>query len=85
MTLKYYRDYPTFSSLGLIFGIDKSNAFRWVTKIENILNDIFENVINIEIRCIDFNKKGKEITISEKLVDVTECIWQSLKNLTYIV
>ena len=80
MTLKYYRDYPTFSSLGLIFGIDKSNAFRWVTKIENILNDIFENVINIEIRCIDFNKKGKEITISEKLVDVTECTIQRPKN-----
>lgn len=80
MTLKYYRDYPTFSSLGLIFGINKSNVFRWVTKIENMLNDIFENVINIEIKCIDFNKKGKEITISEKLVDVTECTIQRPKN-----
>ena len=28
MTLKYYRDYPTFFSLGLSFGINKSNAFR---------------------------------------------------------
>ena len=80
MTLKYYRDYPTFSSLGLTFGINKSNVFRWVTKIENMLNDIFENVINIEIKCIDFNKKGKEITISEKLVDVTECTIQRPKN-----
>lgn len=80
MTLKYYRDYPTFSSLGLIFGIDKSNVFRWVNKVENMLNDIFENIINIEIKCEDLNKKGKEITISEKLVDVTECAIQRPKN-----
>ena len=45
-----------------------------------MLNDIFENVINIEIKCIDFNKKGKEITISEKMVDVTECTIQRSKN-----
>ena len=71
MTLKYYRDYPTFSSLGLSFGIDESNAFRWVNRIENILNDIFENVIKIEIKCVDLNKKREEITVCEKLVDVT--------------
>lgn len=80
MTLKYYRDYPTFFSLGLSFGINKSNAFRWVNKIENMLNDIFENIINIQVKCADLNKKGKEITISEKLVDVTECIVQRPKN-----
>ena len=28
MTLTYYRDYPTFFSLGYMFGIDKSNAYR---------------------------------------------------------
>lgn len=80
MTLKYYREYPTFSSLGLTFGINKSNVFRWVIKIENMLNDIFENIINIETKCSDFNKEGKEITISEKLVDVTECTIQRPKN-----
>ena len=80
MTLKYYRDYPTFFSLGLSFGINKSNAFRWVNKIENMLNDIFENIINIQVKCADLNKKGEEITISEKLVDVTECIVQRPKN-----
>lgn len=80
MTLKYYRDYPTFSSLGLSFGLNKSNTFRWVNKIEDMLNDIFENVINIEIKCIDLNKKGEEITIDEKLVDVTECTIQRPKN-----
>lgn len=80
MTLKYYREYPTFSSLGLIFGIDKSNAFRWIIKIENMLTNIFENIINIEVKCDDFNKKGKEITVSEKLVDVTECTIQRPKN-----
>lgn len=80
MTLKYYRDYPTFSSLGLSFGIDKANAFRWIHKIENILNEIFESVINVEIKCIDFNKIGKEISISEKLVDVTECWIQRPKS-----
>lgn len=80
MTLKYYREYPTFSSLGLIFGIDKSNAFRWIIKIENMLTNIFENIINIEVKWDDFNKKGKEITVSEKLVDVTECTIQRPKN-----
>ena len=80
MTLKYYREYPTFSSLGLYFGIDKSNAFRWVSRIENILNDIFENIIKIKIKCDDLNKIGEEITISEKLVDVTECIIQRPKD-----
>lgn len=80
MTLKYYRDYPTFSSISLSFGIDKSNAFRWINKIENMLNDIFENLINIEIKCSDLSKKGKEITISEKIVDVTECTIQRPKN-----
>ena len=80
MTLKYYRDYPTFSSLGLSFGLDKSNTFRWINKIENMLNDIFENVIKIEIKCVDLNKTGEEITVSEKLVDVTECIIQRPKN-----
>lgn len=81
MTLKYYREYPTFSSLGLTFGIDKSNAFRWIIKIENMLNNIFENIINIEVKCNDFNKKGKEITVSEKLVDVTECAIQRPKRI----
>ena len=38
-----------------------------------MLTNIFENIINIEVKCDDFNKKGKEITVSEKLVDVTEC------------
>ncbi len=80
MALKYYREYPTFSSLGLIFVIDKSNAFRWIIKIENMLTNIFENIINIEVKCDDFNKKGKEITVSEKLVDITECTIQRPKN-----
>ena len=80
MTLKYYRYYPTFSSLGLSFGLDKSNTFRWINKIENMLNDIFDGIINIEIKYVDYNKKGKEITTSEKLVDVTECTIQRPKN-----
>lgn len=80
MTLKYYREYPTFSSLGFTFGINKSNVFRWINKIESMLNDIVENIINIEIKCADFNKKGKEITVSEKLIDVTECAIQRPKN-----
>lgn len=80
MALKYYREYPTFSSLGFTFGINKSNVFRWINKIESMLNVIFENIINIEIKCADFNKKGKEITVNEKLIDVTECAIQRPKN-----
>lgn len=36
--------------------------------------------INIEIKCAGFNKKGKKITASEKLIDVTECAIQRPKN-----
>lgn len=70
MTLIYYRDYPTFFSLGNMFEIDESNAFRWVKWTERILFDIFNGVIDIK-----FLDEG-----SEQLVDVTECTIQRPKN-----
>ncbi len=80
MTFKFYRDYPTFESIATTFGIDKSNAHRWISKIENWLYSIFDNICNIGISYGDFKKSGKPITTTEKQVDVTECPIQRPKN-----
>ena len=70
MTLTYYRDYPTFFSLGNMFGIDKSNAYRWVIWTESILSTAFDGIVDIQL--LD--------ETSEQLVDVTECTIQRPKN-----
>lgn len=70
MTLTYYRDYPTFFSLGNIFGIDDSNAYRWVRWTENTLGSIFQGTIDI----------NQLDTDGEQLVDVTECTIQRPKD-----
>lgn len=70
MTMTYYRDYPTFFSLGNQFNIDESNAFRWVKWCESIFNDVFCNMIEI----------GKLDENGEQLVDVTECSIQRPKD-----
>lgn len=70
MTLIYYRDYPTFLSLGNQFGIDESNAFRWFKWCQAKLENIFLEMIRIEE--LDENQ--------EQLVDVTECTIQRPKN-----
>ncbi len=70
MMLTYYRDYPTFFSLGNMFGLDESNAFRWVIWTEQVLSIAFEGMINIQL--LD--------ECSEQLVDVTECTIQRPKD-----
>ena len=70
MTLTYYRDYPTFFSLGNMFGIDESNAYRWVIWTESILSIAFDGIVDIQL--LD--------ETSEQLVDVTECTIQRPKN-----
>ncbi len=70
MTLTYYRDYPTFFSLGNMFGLDESNAHRWVNWTELILFIAFEGIIDIQL--LD--------EFSEQLVDVTECAIQRPKD-----
>ena len=37
MTLGYLREYPTFFHLGIKWGIDESNAYKIVVKVEKIL------------------------------------------------
>ena len=69
MTLTYYRDYPTFFKLGMMFGLDESNAHRWVKWSEDKLKEALSGVI--DIRDLDEN--------SEQLVDVTECTIQRPK------
>ena len=69
MTLTYYRDYPTFFKLGMMFNLDESNAYRWVKWCEAKLEEALSGVI--DIRDLDEN--------SEQLVDVTECTIQRPK------
>ena len=80
MTLTYYRDYPTFFSLGFQYGIDEANAYRWVKWVEEI---IFQNIRKEERieedKLIDISVLG----ISNNklyLVDVTECQVERPKN-----
>ena len=82
MLLTYYREYPTFLSLGVQFGLDESNAWRWVKWTEQILfesvhyadQDIdFGTLINISI----FDAKKGNV----RIVDVTECTTQRSKNI----
>ena len=70
MTLTCYRDYPTFFSLGNMFRIDESNAYRWVTWTKTILSIAFDGIV--DIRLLD--------EASEQLVDVMECTIQRPKN-----
>ena len=70
MTLTYYRDYPTFFSLGNMFGIDESNAYRWVIWTESILSQAFDGIVDIQL--LD--------ETCEQLVDVTECTIQRPKD-----
>lgn len=80
MTFKYYRDYPTYESIATTFGIDKSNAYRWINKVEDWLYCIFDNISGINISYDNFKKEGQKITTTEKQVDVTECPIQRPKN-----
>ena len=69
MTLTYYRDYPTFFKLGMMFNLDESNVYRWIKWCDNKLEEVLSGVI--DIRDLDEN--------SEQLVDVTECTIQRPK------
>lgn len=71
--LTYYRDYNTFFSLATIFGIDSSNAFRWVKWCEIVLSNIFKFMIDDITNIEQLNK------IHLHLVDVTECSIQRPK------
>lgn len=70
MTLYYYRDYNTYFKLGLDFGIDESNAYRWITWCE-------KTIVEYSIETFDITnlKPNKEY-----IVDVMECSIESPKN-----
>ena len=40
LMMLYYKHYPTFGLLGLMFEIDPGNAERWVTKAEKVFKDL---------------------------------------------
>lgn len=81
MTLTYYRDYPTFFSLGYQYDLDESNAYRWVKWVELI---IFQNIRKEEKieedKLIDISSLGMSDN-KLYLVDVTECSIQRPKNI----
>ena len=81
MLLTYYREYPTFFSLGIQFGLDESNAYRWVRWLEKNIFEKFHNTEeNIELGTIinisPFDAKKGNV----KIVDVTECPIQRAKK-----
>lgn len=67
MTLEYLREYRTYFHIGKSWGLDESNVYRTIKKIENIL-----------IREKDFRLPGKKELFKENnnlttvVVDVTE-------------
>lgn len=65
----YLRDYTTFLKLGMYFGIDESNAYRWIIWCESILSTYMTE--DFDIAKLDKNK--------EYIVDVTECTIQRPK------
>lgn len=82
MLFIYYRNYPTFLSLSIQFGLDESNEYKLVKKIEKLifgLLSINQYVNNIEfsqlinISCFDAEQ---EIV---RNADVTECSVQRSK------
>ena len=82
LLLTYYRDYPTYLSLGAQFGLDESNAWRWTKWVEKVLFEsihgkddeiTFGTLINISA----FDAKKGNVHI----VDVTECTIQRAKNI----
>lgn len=67
MTLEYLREYRTYFHIGKSWGLDESNVYRTIKKIENIL-----------IREKDFSLPGKRELFKENnnlktvVIDVTE-------------
>ena len=59
----YLRDYNTFLKLGMYFGIDESNAYRWIVWSESVLKKYMTE--DFDISKLDKNK--------EYIVDVMEC------------
>ena len=74
MYLKYYRDYNYFFSLGNIFDINESNAYRWIKWCEEIILIAFISKIN------EITNMTKINSVHEHLVGVAECSIQSSKN-----
>lgn len=70
LMLYYYRDYTTFFKLGLEFGIDESNSYRWVKWCE-------ETLIEYSRELFDGSNMNLD---NEYIVDVMECPVERPKN-----
>ncbi len=51
--LFYFKCYPTFDVLGLLFGLDRSNAFRNVQKLTIVLEKVLDKKMTLPKRKID--------------------------------
>jgi Helix-turn-helix of DDE superfamily endonuclease len=67
MTLEYWREYRTYFHIGVSWGLNESNVFRTIGKVENIL--IKSGLFNVEGK-----KKVKELDLETEVlvVDVAE-------------
>ncbi|MGN1352882.1 MAG: transposase family protein [Bacilli bacterium] len=70
LMLYYYRDYTTFFKLGLEFGIDESNSYRWVKWCE-------ETLVEYSMELFDGSNMNLD---NEYIVDVMECPVERPKN-----
>jgi len=67
LTLEYYKEYRTFDCIGASYGIHKSNVYRTIVRVENVL-----------IKCGLFRLDGKKALLDPSteieviIVDTTE-------------
>jgi hypothetical protein len=69
MTLEYLREYRTYFHIGQSWGLDESNVYRTIKKIENIL-----------IQCEAFQLPGKSKLLTKN--NETQVVVVKYKNIT---
>ena len=73
----YYRHYPTYGLLGLMFEIDPSNAERWVTRAEKAFRTVLSKKNYSHLIAVDRGKKSRK-----PLSNSTKSILMALNSLS---
>lgn len=69
MMLHYYREYPTFFHLGIIYGVSESTAWRHVTSTEAVLIKSKEFSLPGKKQCIKSNYKFVIVDVTESPIE----------------
>ena len=62
LMMLYYRHYPTYPLLGLMFEIDTSNAERWVTRAEKAFRTVLSKKNYSHLIVQDHKKKSERLS-----------------------